>query len=103
MTPPAIAPTFRPELAGEDDELTVVVVEPLATHSVRWQVVQDGGMSEQTSSAAHTGQEGAVLGHETQPRRKMDSYETVAHQYNEGETSDHTRRTCTVVGHVGHI
>jgi hypothetical protein len=73
----------------EGDELTVVVVEPLATHVVCWQVVQDGGMSEQTSSEAHTGHEGTVLGQETQPRRKTDSYETVEHQYHEGKAGPH--------------
>lgn len=79
MTPPAIAPTFGPELDDfEELELIVDGAADAATQIVFWQASQVGGTSEHISLSAHVGQAGVSFwGHPVTHRRKRVFGDTV--------------------------
>lgn len=72
-TPPAIAPTFGPELVDVVDELTVEGAAVDATQTVFWHSSQVGGTSEQISLSGHVGHAGLTLEHPVTQRRNSDS------------------------------
>jgi hypothetical protein len=70
MTPPAIAPTFGPELDDfEELELTVDGATEDATQIVFWHSRHVGGTSEQIWLSGHVGQDSVSLGHPVTHRR----------------------------------
>ena len=75
MTPPAIAPTFGPELDEPVETLLEVGAAEEAKHVVCWHELHVGGMSEHIWFSGQVGQEGVSGEHPVTHRRNNVLYE----------------------------